>query len=78
MVLSASVQRHQLQTDEAEEICKAACKVGHPLQRRISLASLFSVASSDIALYVHGGEGKVLKLRRSFLAQMDIILVISS
>lgn len=77
MILRASIQRLQLQTDEAEETCKAACHICHPLQRRISLASLCSVASSDSTLDVWR-RGKVLKLKRSFLAQMDITLVISS
>lgn len=45
VIVSASIQRQQLQTDEAGETCKATCHTDHK-----SLASLCSVASSDSTL----------------------------
>lgn len=35
MVLGASIRGQQLQTDGADKDCQAACRLGHPLQRRI-------------------------------------------
>ena len=76
MVLGASIRGWQLQTGGIEEDCQAACCLDHPLQRRVRVWLLQPHAQwASSNTQVHWGDGKVLKLKSSLLAQMDIILV---